>query len=170
MTVTLQTERLVMRPPTPADWQGFHDFMMSDRSTMFGSHGNLGNAWRAFAGELGHWQIFGHGMWSVTQRGNDTALGFVGPWTPPDWPETEIGWMIFDASAEGTGIAAEAARAAITHAWEVLGWQTMVSYIAPGNDRSIRLAQKLGATHDTEATGPTPSTLVYRHKRPPVRT
>lgn len=166
MIGTLQTERLVLRRPVPGDWQPFYDFMMSDRAAAFGSQGDLGKSWRAFAGELGHWEIFGFGMWSVTRRGDDTALGFVGPWTPPDWPETEIGWMIFDPATEGTGIAAEAARAAIEHAWDVLGWDTMVSYIAPGNDRSARLAEKLGARLDPDATGPTPHTLVYRHPRP----
>lgn len=165
MSMTLQTQRLVLRQPTPNDWRPFHDFMMSDRSTMFGSHKDLGASWRAFAGELGHWQILDYGMWSITKRGSDTALGFVGPWNPPDWPETEIGWMMFDPAIEGTGIATEAARAAISHAWDVLGWTTIVSYILPDNLRSIRLAEKLGAQLDDTAVGPSPKALVYRHPR-----
>lgn len=166
MMATLQTPRLVLRAPTPGDWDVFHDFMMSDRASAFGSQGDLGKAWRAFAAELGHWQVYTFGMWAVTQRGEDKVLGFVGPWVPPDWPETEIGWMIFDPTVEGTGIASEAAEAAIKHAYDVLGWDTAVSYIAPGNDRSVRLAEKLGATLDVNAIGPTPETLVYRHPRP----
>lgn len=166
MSVTLQTQRLVLRAPQPGDWMPFHDFMMSDRAAMFGSHGDLGRTWRSFAAELGHWQVFSFGMWAVTKRGDDTALGFVGPWTPPDWPETEIGWMIFDDATQGTGIATEAARAAISHAYDVLGWDTVVSYIGPDNTRSIRLAEKLGAHLDDAAKGPTPDTLVYRHPVP----
>lgn len=161
--MTLLTQRLRLRRPMPADWPAFHDFMMSDRSTAFGGHRDLGKAWRSFAAELGHWDIFGYGMWAVTRQGDDTALGLVGPWTPPDWPETEIGWMILSAQAEGTGIATEAAQAALTHAFGTLGWQTAVSYIAPSNDRSIRLAEKLGAVLDTSARGPAADTLVYRH-------
>ena len=164
MNMTLQTQRLILRAPEPGDWMAFHDFMMSDRATAFDSHGNLGKTWRAFAAELGHWQVFGYGMWAVTLRGDNDCVGLVGPWTPPDWPETEIGWMMF--AHEGKGIATEAARAAITHAYDVLGWTTAVSYIAPGNTRSIKLAQKLGATHDTTATGPSADTLVYRHPVP----
>ena len=167
MNATLQTRRLVLRAPGPQDWPAFEGFMMSDRAAAFGSRGDLGLAWRAFAAELGHWQIYGYGMWAVTLRdAGDTCLGLVGPWTPPDWPETEIGWMIFDPAAEGTGIAAEAARAALSHAFDVLGWTTAVSYIGPGNARSIALAEKLGARLDDGATGPTPTTLVYRHPRP----
>lgn len=144
----------------------FHDFMMSDRADAFGSNGDLGKIWRSFAAELGHWEIFGYGMWAVTLRGDNDCVGLVGPWTPPDWPETEIGWMMFDPAIEGTGIASEAAKAAIKHAYDVLGWQTVVSYIGHTNNRSIKLAEKLGAKLDINATGPTADTLVYRHPVP----
>jgi RimJ/RimL family protein N-acetyltransferase len=165
---TLETARLVLRAPEPRDWPAFRDFMLSDRATAFGSHGDIGRAFRSFAAELGHWDIFGYGMWAVTRRGEDRCLALVGPWTPPDWPEPEVGWMVLDAAAEGTGIAAEAARAAIAHAWGALNWPTVVSYIAPGNLRSIRLAERLGAVLDAFAPQPRPEApvLVYRHPRP----
>jgi RimJ/RimL family protein N-acetyltransferase len=164
----LTTARLTLRPPVPGDWQAFHDFMMSDRSTAFGSHRNLARAFRSFAAELGHWQIFGYGMWAVTDHGDDRIRALIGPWTPPDWPETEIGWMVLDPAAEGTGLATEAARAAIADAYGRLGWTTAVSYIAPDNQRSIRLAEKLGAVHDPAALQPKPDApvLVYRHPAP----
>lgn len=164
----LKSDRLTLRRPVADDWPAFHDFMMSDRSTAFGSHKNLAKSWRAFAAELGHWEIFGYGMWAVTRHDDDTAVGLVGPWTPPDWPEPEIGWMILSDTAEGTGIATEAAKAALAHAYDSLGWDTIVSYIAPDNARSIRLAEKLGAVLDTAATGPAADTLVYRHKKGPA--
>jgi RimJ/RimL family protein N-acetyltransferase len=170
-TVTLTTDRFTLRPPVPGDWPAFHAFMMSDRSTAFGSHRDLARAFRSFAAELGHWQIFGHGMWAVTARGDDTCLALIGPWTPPDWPEPEVGWMVLDAAAEGTGLATEAAQAAIADAYDRLGWDTVVSYIGPENTRSIRLAEKLGARLDPAAPQPKPDdpVLVYRHPRPAVR-
>ena len=168
MTVTLQTERLTLRRPTAADWPVFWDFYQSDRSSHVGGPMNLRDCWRHFAAELGHWDFFGYGMWAVTRTGNDTMLGMIGPWTPLDWPENEVGWMIFDAAAEGTGIATEAAKAAVNHAFSVLEWDTVVSYVAPDNDRSARLAQKLGAVHDPAAPVPAkyPDTIVYRHPAP----
>jgi RimJ/RimL family protein N-acetyltransferase len=168
MTERLETGRLVLRRPEARDWGPFRDFMLSDRSAAFGSHGDLGRAFRAFAAELGHWEIFGHGMWAVTLRDDDTAVGLVGPWTPPDWPENEIGWMILAPGLEGSGVATEAARAALAHAFDVLGWPTAVSYVGPGNLRSVRLAEKLGAVLDPQAPQPRPEdpVLVYRHRRP----
>jgi RimJ/RimL family protein N-acetyltransferase len=168
MTATLRTARLTMRRPVPSDWPAFLAFMMSDRSNAFGSHRDLARAFRSFAAELGHWDIFGYGMWAVTLQDDDKAIGLIGPWTPPDWPEPEVGWMILSDKAEGTGIATEAARAAIRHAYDVLGWPTVVSYIGPENTRSIRLAEKLGALLDPAAPQPKPDApvLVYRHPRP----
>lgn len=164
----LETVRLILRRPNGSDWPQARDFFTSDRATGIGGPLTLGKAWRSFAAEIGHWDILGYGMWAVTRRGDDTAVGLIGPWCPADWPETEIGWMIWADDLEGTGIATEAARAAIDHAWQVLGWSTAVSYIAPDNTRSIRLAERLGAVHDPDAPQPKPETpcLVYRHPAP----
>jgi len=168
MTTVIQTARLTLRRPAPRDWDAFRAFMLSERSKTLGSAQQEGAAWRTFAAELGHWEICGHGMWAVTKTGCDTALALIGPWTPVDWPENEIGWMGLDPATEGTGIAAEAAIAAVRHAYEVLGWDTVVSYIAPDNARSIALAERLGATFDPTAPIPAkyPDTLVYRHPKP----
>ncbi len=165
---TLVTARLTLRRPAPRDWDAARDFFMSDRAAGIGGPLTLGKSWRAFAAELGHWEILGYGMWTVTRTGEDRALGLIGPWTPAEWPETEIGWMIWDEASEGTGIATEAARATIDHAWRVLKWQTIVHYIGPDNVRSIRLAEKLGAVHDPDAPQPKPENpcLVYRQPRP----
>lgn len=168
MTDMLHTPRLILRRPAGQDWPLVRDFFMSDRASGIGGPHSLGAAWRHFAAEVGHWEILGCGMWAVTLRGDDTILGLIGPWCPADWPENEIGWLILDPATEGTGIATEAARAAISHAWDVLGWDSIVSYVAPTNTRSIRLAEKLGAVLDPDAPQPKPDQpcLVYRHPKP----
>ncbi len=161
----LQTERLTLRRPTSDDWPIYRDFMMTDRARFFSSSGDLGATWKTFASELGHWQMYGAGLWAVTLRGDNTIIGLIGPWHPPHWPEKEIGWMILSDAQEGKGFATEAARASLTHAFDVLGWETAVSYIWPDNTRSVRLAEKLGAVLDEKATSPTPQAQVYRHPK-----
>ncbi|MEM7241826.1 MAG: GNAT family N-acetyltransferase [Pseudomonadota bacterium] len=159
----LETERLFLRRPQPRDQDPSVAFFMSDRAVGVGGPYDLGQAWRHFAYELGHWEIFGHGMWAVTMKDDESLVGLIGPWTPPDWPEREIGWMIFE-NAEGKGIAYEAANAAIIDARTRLGWTTMVSYIKPDVTRSIALAERLGAKHDPNAKTPGDfPCLVYRH-------
>lgn len=172
MSEMLHTARLVLRKPQGADWPMARDFFTSDRAAGVGGPHSEGQAWRHFASEIGHWDILGFGMWAVTRRGDDRCLGLIGPWCPVDWPETEIGWLIFDPAVEGTGIATEAAQAAISHAWDVLSWDTIVHYIAPTNTRSIRLAEKLGARLDPDAPQPIPGkpSLVYRQPKPGAAT
>lgn len=164
---TLITDRLVLRQVAPRDWPGYRDFAATDRSRYVGGPATEGEAWRKFASILGHWVFLGYGMWAVTLKGDDTCLGVVGPWVPADWPETEIGWLLWP-EAEGKGIGFEAARAVVDHAYGTLGWDTAVSYIDPDNARSIALAERLGAVLDPSAPQPKPdhAVLVYRHPRP----
>jgi RimJ/RimL family protein N-acetyltransferase len=168
-TPVLHTDRLTLRAPGPQDWEAFCAFMLSDRAAFVRPDDlDRGRGWRAFGHVIGHWVLRGFGQFVFAAKGNDTALGMTGPWFPEGWPEHELGWTVWNADAEGTGLAAEAATAARDHAFHTLGWTTAVSYIDPANTRSIRLAERLGAIRDDSAATPFPgeSTLVYRHPRP----
>ncbi|RVT85811.1 N-acetyltransferase [Rhodobacteraceae bacterium CCMM004] len=169
-TPVLTTERLTLRAPAPRDADAFIRFFTSERSRFVGGPKTPREAWNFFGTEIGHWALRGYGLFTVTRTGEDRALGMVGHWFPLGWAETEIGWLIFDAADEGTGIAREAAAACVAHAWGPLGWTSVVSYIDHGNDRSVALAEKLGARLDPDAPQPATSkgetVLVYRHPRP----
>lgn len=165
-TPTLHTERLTLRAPALQDWEACRDFFATDRAQYIGGPRDEHEAWRAFGHIAGHWALRGYGSFIFCLKGTDDALGMTGPWYPADWPEQEIGWSVWRADVEGTGLAAEAARAAINHAFHDLQWQTAVSYIDPDNARSIALAERLGAFRDDDAPRPDPSDLVYRHPRP----
>jgi RimJ/RimL family protein N-acetyltransferase len=120
----------------------------------------------------GHWVHRGFGMFILAERSApDTPLGMAGPWFPESWPEPEIAWSLWTPAAEGRGLAHEAAGAALAYAFGTLGWTTAVSYIHPGNARSIALAERLGARRDAGADHPNPDEpcLVYRHPAPEGR-
>ena len=162
----LETERLILRGPKPADTDGYVQFMMTKRAQYVGGNVPESDAWRAFAKEVGHWLIRGFGMWAVTEKGDDTCLGYVGCWEPAGWPEKELGWTLWE-QAEGKGIGYEAALAAREYAYGTLGWTTAVSYIDRPNHRSIALAERLGCSRDRGAATPAgEDCLVYRHPRP----
>lgn len=165
----ITTDRLTLRRPAPRDCATVVAFYESERSQYAGGHVPSFAAWRNFAAILGHWQIRGYGLWAVTRTGDDTIIGLVGPFFPDGWPETEIGWLIFDGY-EGQGYAAEAAKAVIADTRARLGWTEIVHYIAPQNTRSIALAERTGAVLDTSAATPKPDvpTLVYRQPHPEV--
>ena len=168
-TPVLTTERLTLRAPKMADYPVFEAFYMSDRAKFVGGPGTRRTAWRAFAHVTGMWALKGCGCFVFTMKGDDAPLGMTGPWVPEDWPEPEIGWTVWTAEAEGKGYAYEAATAARDYAYDVLGWNTAVSYIDDGNDRSVALAERLGAWRDDDAEKPDkddPPVLVYRHPAP----
>jgi len=162
-TPTLETERLILRAPGPQDWETCRDFLCSDRARYVGGPYDLGAAWRLNAAEIGHWVARGWGSFILCLKGTDAGIGLAGPWYPANWPEREIGWMLWRAEAEGKGYAAEAARATLAHAFGPLGWKTAVSYIDPENARSISLAERLGAVRDDAAARVDPEDVVYRH-------
>ncbi|MEL6679419.1 MAG: GNAT family N-acetyltransferase [Pseudomonadota bacterium] len=166
MTV-LETERLVLRPPKADDFDRLKPFLMTDRARFVGGGADKDetHAWRVLAILCGHWALRGYGTFVAEERATSTPVASVGPWFPAGWPEREIGWAVWSEAAEGMGFAREAARRVVTHVFDDLGWQTAVSYIDPANTRSIALAERLGAVHDTAANGPEATDLVYRHRR-----
>ncbi len=168
---TLETPRLRLRPLAARDEAACIRFFMSERAQYTGGHTNEIQAWKSFTSHLGHWQARGFGLWAVTEKPDDAIIGMVGPYFPASWPETELGWLIFDGH-EGKGFAHEAALAARRHAYDALGWTSMVSYISELNTRSVRLAERLGCTRDATAKRPPHAGgngFVYRHPLPEGR-
>ena len=164
MTLVLQTERLTLRRPDPRDETAVIDFFASPRAEFVGGSTDRVAAARKWLEVMGHWSLRDYGLWAVTPKGSDDIIGLVGPYNQPHWPEPELGWLMF-AGAEGKGLGHEAAFVARADVQDRLGWTDFVSYIAPANARSIRLAERLGATHDPQAKVPNPAKpcLVYRH-------
>lgn len=162
----IQTERLILRRPAERDAEPYVAVFTSGRADFMVAPGaSVRDGWRYFYTELGHWDIRGYGMFTVTLKEDDSALGMVGPWFPHTWPEREIGWMLY-AGHEGQGYATEAGIASRDWAYRALGWRTAVSYINPENTASIRVAERCGATLDPTAKGCDPDDLVYRHPGP----
>jgi RimJ/RimL family protein N-acetyltransferase len=162
---TIETERLILRPPKAEDMERYITFIMSERAHHVGRETSRFEAWKCFAAEAGHWKLNGYGPWAVTLKGSDETVGQVGVWHPELFPEGELGWLIW-AEAEGKGIAFEAASAARDYDYRVHGTKTLVSYIGSKNARSIRLAERLGAVRDDAAKELDPNGLVYRHPGP----
>ena len=166
MEFLAESERLFLRPLAPRDWPVFRDYAVSERATSMGAE-SVGAAWQTFARLLGHHQLRGYAPMAIVPRGApDRAVGVSGPYFPPDWPEPELGWHIWDPALEGKGIAYEAAVAARAWAAEMYGWRRMVSYIREDNVRSIRLAQRLGCTLDETARRRPDGSPVWRHPAP----
>ncbi|MGR3469072.1 MAG: GNAT family N-acetyltransferase [Shimia sp.] len=159
----IDTPRLTLRKPVAHDLPHVGEFYATERSQYVGGPLDLGGAWRGFAMMLGHWAIHGFGLFTAVRKGADIPIGMIGPWVPGDWPDNEIGWHIWRPEDEGHGFATEAGRAVLDHMRSAHGWTRVVSYIAHGNDASVRVAERLGATLSDLPHPPGKPCLVYEH-------
>lgn len=167
----IETARLVLRAPRLADFPAYEAVFVSDRARFMGGPFTPEAAFADFCQGTAGWMLRGSGMWTVTLRDRDEALGWIYLWQEWDDPEPEIGWVLTEA-AEGRGYAAEAAAAVLPIALERYGAGGFVSYIDLGNDPSARLARRLGARRDpaAEAARGEPDLTIWRHFGPEART
>ena len=166
---TLETERLILRGPEKADADAMIAFLMDpDRSAGYGGYIDRSDSWRWFTLNVGHWHWHGSGYFVIEDKATGTPAGISGIWNPEGWPEPEVGWVVFDGF-EGKGIAYEAACRARQWAYEDLGFTTLTSNIVPGNTRSIRLAERMGAVYERTYDNPNMGEdMLYRHPGPEV--
>jgi RimJ/RimL family protein N-acetyltransferase len=151
MGPTLETARLILRPPREEDLDGWAELMGDEEAARYiGGAMSRPAAWRTMATMAGSWVLKGFGMFSLIEKDSGRWVGRAGPWQPEQWPGTEVGWGLV-RSAWGQGYALEGAEAAIDWAFEALGWDEVIHVIAPENARSQALAQRLGAVN----AGPT---------------
>jgi RimJ/RimL family protein N-acetyltransferase len=167
----IETERLLLRMPQLEDVDDLLEFV-GDAEVMRWVGGEAGDRaatiemierWRA------RWDENGVGQFSVVLDGH--VIGRVGllVWDSRTWAtssyseagpnaQTELGWALARAHW-GHGYATEAARAAREWVYAERGVVRLISLIEPRNVRSVRVADKLGAT---------PEQLVSTHHCPAV--
>lgn len=116
-----------------------------------------------------HWDDHGYGLWAVAVDGE--VAGFCGlaipSFLPQVLPAVELGWRL-GRPWWGRGLATEAAQAALAWGWDELGLRAVVSIIADGNARSVRVAEKLGMHRGRDRVHPGTGgrVRVYERERP----
>ncbi|MFN7055095.1 GNAT family N-acetyltransferase [Hyphomonas sp.] len=148
----LETERLTLRGAKAEDLDAAADMWAKEDVTRFigGKPRARQDAWFALLRGAGLWTLRGFGYWVVTDRKTGAFLGEAGfadfqRGLPPELVSgAEAGWA-FGPSAWGRGIATEAVQA--MHQWldRTLA-EPSCCVIEPGNQASIRVAEKTGYT------------------------
>lgn len=161
----LETERLVLRRLTPADLEEVAPIYGDAEVMRFIGDGS---AWpparteQALARWHGFWEDDGFGQFAVRRLEDGRVVGDVGllAWDPAAWrpgsrvrigpeAEIEIGWTLA-REFWGRGYATEAATAIRDWALGSLEIARLVSLIQPENERSIRVAEKLGERYERD--------------------
>jgi RimJ/RimL family protein N-acetyltransferase len=142
----VHTERLVLRGFRPADIDEWAAICANPEVTRWvGDEEGLSreDAWRRMAYVVGHWDLRGFGNWALEERATGELVGRAGLNKPEAWPGLEVSWLM-GREHWGRGFAPEAGRAAIEWAREELGADHVISLIEDANERSARVAEKLG--------------------------
>jgi RimJ/RimL family protein N-acetyltransferase len=159
------TERLVLRLPRLDDAEGLLE-AYSDAETMRyigdGSTTDLEGTRAAIDKWLARWEANGIGFFTIERRPGRRILGRAGflVWDREEWrigsrpelgerAEVEIGWTLLRRHW-GHGYATEAALALRNWALGEAGLTRLISLIQYGNERSVRVAEKLGERYERD--------------------
>ncbi len=155
---TLETARLILRPPAVEDFPRWAVFQADPVITRFlGGPQAPPQTWRSMMSIAGSWALTGEGMFSVIEKTSGLWMGRIGPLHPYGWPGTEVGWSLHP-EGHGKGYAVEAATAAMDYAFDALGWNDVIHCIAPENLASARVAKRLGSVNRGPGILPEPFT------------
>jgi RimJ/RimL family protein N-acetyltransferase len=165
----IETERLVLRAWAKADFRPWHAIVQHpDVHRHFGPEPmGLEECWRRLAAAVGGWQLAGFGTWAVERQDNGKLVGNVGlfnAWRdlhPEFGEEPEMGW-IFAAETHGQGLASEACQTVLDWAQANLEPTPIWAIIAPENEPSLKLAQKLGFQMHNDTSYHGEPTIVLR--------
>jgi 3-dehydroquinate dehydratase/shikimate dehydrogenase len=151
----IQTQRLLIRPWREEDLEPFA-LLNADSRVMEYFPATLSkmesdDLARRFVAKI---EEKGWGLWVASLIDTEEFIGFIGlnDLTPstfpaPFTPAVEIGWRLsFDFWNKG--YATEGAKAARNFAFEILDLKEIVSFTAVQNQRSRRVMEKIGMTHD----------------------
>ena len=149
-TVTLRTERLLLRPWSSED-RGPFAALNADPTVMEWFPSTLtANESDALADRIeGMLADQGWGLWAVEVVGYAPFIGFIGLNRADailGYPAVEAGWRLA-AAHWGHGYATEGARAALRFGFDSLGLEAIVAFTASGNVRSRRVMTKVGMVH-----------------------
>ena len=162
-----ETERLVFRGQTLADFADSAAMWASPEVTRFigGKPNTREESWARLCRNLGHWDLNGYGYWVVRERGGR----FVGEVGFADWKREivppldapEAGWVLAPDQF-GKGYGTEAVRGALAWAEKHFGHSRSVCIIDPGNEKSVRVAEKCGYARHGEGLYKGHPAMIYR--------
>jgi RimJ/RimL family protein N-acetyltransferase len=140
---TLETSRLLLVPPSLACEAMYDAFYTdADASGAYGGPLASGAAWARLAADIGCWHLQGFGVWALQRKQEGDLVGVCGFWQGKGWPRELTWWLL--PSARGAGLAQEASRAAVAHAYGAFGWSDVQTYMNDSNTSARALVLRLG--------------------------
>jgi RimJ/RimL family protein N-acetyltransferase len=165
----LETDRLILRHLERDDLEGLYALYRDPEIRRYFPEGTLS---RDETREELEWFLDGHpehpelGLWATIHKQSGGFIGRCGllPWTIDERPEVEVAYLLA-REFWGQGLATEAARAIVGHAFERLEVTRLVCLIVPANLASIRVAERIGMTFEKQLEDGSGPFLLYSRGR-----
>ena len=158
----IETERLVLNYPLEADFKTLEVFLKSERSKFLGGPYRSFSSWSDYMSNIGHWSLYGYGLWSLRIKESNEYIGRVGIIKPAMFKEPDLAWQVFEAY-EGKGYAYEAAIAVKGYVLNNFKFSSLASHIVEGNHNSISLAERVGFKIKKEEVIDNKKFIIYYH-------
>ena len=147
----IETDRLALRPLTPADVEEFVALHGDPRVSRFVGSYSRPEALERLAAIERQWTDRGHGIFAIELKSTGEFIGRSGLLYWEQFDEIELSWTL-RAEHWGRGYATEAAQACLDWGFRNLALDYVIAMIRPGNDASVRVAERLGFTVRREDT------------------
>jgi RimJ/RimL family protein N-acetyltransferase len=169
----VETERLRLRPFAAADLDLLTAMWADEQVVRFigGNPLSREDTWRRTLAACAQWPYLGFGYWIAELKEDRRLVGQLGfadfkrDMQPNIEGLPELGY-VFDRSVHGQGIAFEACDAALKWADANLGASLYPAIISPGNEASMRLAERLGFVREPDAIYRGETIALFRRPRP----
>jgi [ribosomal protein S5]-alanine N-acetyltransferase len=140
---TIHTDRLSLVPPSGEAGQLYEDFYTdAQASAAYGGPLTPAAASARLASDRMNWDVGGFGIWVIQRRQEQDLVGVCGYWQGKGWPRELTWWLL--PRARGAGIAYEASRAVVRHAYLQFRWPVVETYMNDTNASARSLALRLG--------------------------
>ncbi|MEM7282607.1 MAG: GNAT family N-acetyltransferase [Pseudomonadota bacterium] len=168
---TITTDRLRLRAFEANDLEAFSSICSNPKVMQYIGDGKVltkKDAWADVAYFLGHWGLRGYGVWGVELISTGELIGRIGFINPEGWPGFELSWLLGE-DYWGNGYATEGAASALSYAFNELKQTHVISLIYPQNQASIRVAERLKQSLESETEIYAKRVLVYGIESPSER-
>jgi len=143
MIPIIETERLRLLPPSADCFDVYQRFYTDESaSKMYGGPISKEQVWARLKADLGSWYLVGFGVWVIQLKADNSLVGTCGFWQGKGWPR-ELTWWVMP-EGRGKGIATEASKAALQHAYREFKWELVETYMNDDNSAARALVEKLG--------------------------
>lgn len=146
---SLYTKRLLLRAYRREDFDAFAAHCADPVASAHLVPADRPAAWRIFCSQTGLWLLDGAGWWAVEEKETGKLVGNIGAFFREESSVMELGWNTYRAFW-GQGFANEAAAVVLHHAFETRREPKVRALIASANASSLRVASRLGLTHETD--------------------